>query len=99
MAVYVDQFPAGWGRWSGGGHMLASDLDELHALAQKIGLRRSWFQDKTFAHYDLTASKRRLALVEGAVAIEMGETPDDVLMRCQDGTYETKGERFARRKA
>lgn len=78
--------------------MLASDLDELHTLAAKIGLRRDWFQEEhTFPHYDLTASKRRLALQHGAIPIGLGEVPDDVLMCCKDGTYETKGQRFARR--
>lgn len=97
--VYVDQFPSGWGRWSGGGHMLANDLDALHAMAVRIGLRRSWFQgDKTFAHYDVMASKRRLALAAGAIEIELGELPDDVLMlNRQDGTYERRFDRLARR--
>jgi hypothetical protein len=98
MTIYVDQFPEGWGRWTGGGHMLGSDLDELHRMASAIGLRRSWFQDKTFAHYDLTASKRRLAIAAGAIEIDFfDEAPDDVLMRNRDGTYETHGQRMARR--
>lgn len=99
--VYVDQFPGtGWGKWNGGGHMLANDLDALHAMAAKIGLRRSWFQgNSTFAHYDLTASKCRLALAAGAVEIGLGEMPDDVLMRCKDGSYEPRHERMARREA
>lgn len=96
MTVYVDQFPEGWGRWTGGGHMLASDLDELHGMARRIGLRRSWFQDKRFPHYDVTAPKRQLAVGLGAVEIEFGELPGDVLMRCADGTYETYGDRMAR---
>lgn len=100
MTVYVDKLPNGWGKWSGGAHMLASDLDELHAMAGRIGLRRSWFQgDKTFAHYDLTASKRALALAAGAVAIGLGEIPADVLVRNDDGTYETRAVRHARRTA
>jgi Protein of unknown function (DUF4031) len=96
--VYVDLLPAGWGKWSGGGHMLANDLDALHAMADRIGLKRAWFQgDKTFAHYDLTASKRRLAREAGAIDIELGELPDDVLMRAKDGTYERRCDRIARR--
>jgi hypothetical protein len=92
--VYVDELPAGWGRWSGGAHMLANDLDALHAMADKIGLKRAWFQDKAFAHYDLTASKRRLALAEGAIEIEFGEIPDDVLMKTNEpGVYERRCDR------
>ena len=49
-------------------HMTADTLEELHAMAAKIGLRRDWFQAKSSApHYDLTASKRARALEAGAV--------------------------------
>lgn len=100
MTVYVDEFPWDDGKWAGGGHMLANDLDELHALAASIGLKRSWFQGQsTFAHYDLTRSKRKLALERGATDIEIGEIPDDVLMRCKDGSYERRNDRQARRAA
>lgn len=99
MPVYVDKLPErGWGRWNGGAHMLASSLEELHHVAAAIGLKREWFQSETtFAHYDLTASKRALALQHGAVEVALGEFPDDVLMRCSDGSYETRAERRARR--
>lgn len=103
MTVYVDEFGSGWGKWSGGGHLLATDLDELHALAASIGLRRAWFQDKTFPHYDVQASKRRRAVAAGAVEIAVGEIPDDVLMRVPARGplqgYETRAERHARREA
>jgi hypothetical protein len=97
--VYVDRLPgSGWGRWNGGAHMLANDLDLLHTMAAKIGLRRAWFQgDSTFAHYDLTASKRSLAVAAGAVEIAAGDLPDDVLMRAEDGTFERRCDRFARK--
>jgi hypothetical protein len=44
------------------------DLRELHEIARKIGLKPEWFQtdNPRFPHYDLTASKRRLALLNGA---------------------------------
>lgn len=78
--------------------MLGTDLNELHTMAEHIGLRRSWFQGQsTFAHYDLTAPKRALAVAAGAVEIGLGEIPDDVLMRCEDGTHEPRHERMARR--
>lgn len=99
MSVYVDKFPEGWGKWTGGGHMLTSDLEELHALAARIGLRREWFQDKRFPHYDVTRSKRVRALREGAIPIGLGEIPLDVLMRCQDGSYETWEARKLRNEA
>jgi hypothetical protein len=73
MSVYVDHaFAVGdWGRWSGGGHMQADTLDELHAFASQLGMRREWFQSKPGRpendHYDLTRAARELAIIQGAV--------------------------------
>lgn len=101
MTVYVDTLPdnASWGKWRAGAHMLGTDIDELHAFAARLGLRRSWFQgSSTYPHYDLTASKRAQAVGDGAVEIEAGEIPEDVLMLVRDaGTYETRAARMARR--
>lgn len=48
-------------------HMTADSLEELHAMATKLGMRRAWFQNKPrHPHYDLVASKRRMALAYGA---------------------------------
>ena len=42
-------------------------VEELHQFAEEIGLLRRWFQDKAnFPHYDITPSKRSLALSKGA---------------------------------
>lgn len=74
MSVYVDDcFCHGdnWGKWQGGGHMQADTLDELHSMADRLGLKRSWFQRGRRAaldHYDLTRGKREQALRLGAVA-------------------------------
>jgi hypothetical protein len=74
MSVYVDHaFAVGeWGRWSGGGHLQADTLAELHEFAGRIGLRREWFQSKPGRpendHYDLTRDRRELAIRLGAVA-------------------------------
>ena len=74
MSVYVDHaFAHGeWGRWSGGGHLQADTPEELHAFAQRLGMRREWFQSKPGRpendHYDLTERGRMLALELGAIA-------------------------------
>jgi hypothetical protein len=73
VSVYVDHaFAVGdWGRWSGGGHLQADALPELHAFAVRLGLRPEWFQttpdrpDKD--HYDLTQAGRERALALGAI--------------------------------
>jgi hypothetical protein len=73
MSVYVDHaFAVGdWGRWSGGGHLQADTLDELHAFAARIGMRREWFQTKPGRpendHYDLTRALRERAISLGAM--------------------------------
>jgi hypothetical protein len=74
VSVYVDHaFAYGeWGRWSGGGHLQADSAEELHAFAQRLGMRREWFQSKPQRpendHYDLTEAGRVLALQLGAIA-------------------------------
>lgn len=74
MSVYIDHaFAYGeWGRWSGGGHLQADTPEELHAFAERLGLRRAWFQSKPGRpendHYDLTAAGRLRALELGAIA-------------------------------
>jgi Protein of unknown function (DUF4031) len=73
MSVYVDHaFAVGdWGRWSGGGHLQADTLDELHAFAARLGMRREWFQTKPGRpendHYDLTSTLREHAISLGAM--------------------------------
>lgn len=73
MTVYVDNaFAVGdWGRWSGGGHLQADTLDELHEFAGRLGLRREWFQSKSARpendHYDLSRAGRELAIELGAI--------------------------------
>ena len=50
------------------------DLEELHQFAEKIGLYRSFFQNHpTLPHYDLTPSKRALAVKNGAVEVSLKE--------------------------
>lgn len=41
----------------------AADFAELHAMADKIGVLRKWFQGD---HYDITKTKRALAVKAGA---------------------------------
>lgn len=72
--IYVDaiqHYPQCQLRYKDWCHMVTdASLEELHALAAKLGLRRAWFQNKpTHPHYDLTSAKRALALKPGAQAI------------------------------
>ncbi len=72
MSVYVDElqvWPNARGIFLAGScHMAADTLEELHAMALKIGMRRSWFQPGRgrHPHYDLVKSRRDRAVALGA---------------------------------
>lgn len=49
-------------------------VDELHAFASRIGLKRGWFQaHRVVSHYDLTPARRVRAVAAGAVEVNMRE--------------------------
>jgi|GWRWMinimDraft_16_1066024.scaffolds.fasta_scaffold11675_1 hypothetical protein len=67
MAVFVDNERITWrGKlWC---HLVADSLDELHAFAGALGLKRSWFQERAaYPHYDVTTEVRDRALRLGAL--------------------------------
>lgn len=66
MAVYVDDEMIAWrGKlWC---HLVADTLIELHDFADRLGLKRSWYQcESVYPHYDVTISMRDRALLLGA---------------------------------
>lgn len=52
-------------------HMVADTLDELHDMAQRLGLKRQWFQVSRggMPHYDVCQTKRAQAVKFGAVEV------------------------------
>ena len=74
MTVYVDE-PIYPFRGQDYCHMFTDgDISELHAMADAIGLKRAWFQNKPrFPHYDVAPSKRRMAVGFGAREITSRE--------------------------
>lgn len=90
MTVWVDNFRAAKrigrinGRWS---HLTASTPDELHAMADRLGLNRAWFQGRCKTaktcpvidgvcphfHYDVVDAKRVQAIAAGAMSIDLRE--------------------------
>jgi len=74
MAVYVDNATHRYG-YMIMCHMIADTLEELHAMADKIGVKREWFQLKRLdmPHYDICRSKRKLAVKYGAKEVDSRE--------------------------
>lgn len=76
MAVYVDpnlDWPKSR-KWPFGSvsHMYADSPEELHRLAARLGLKRTWCSDITqprskLLHYDLSPRKREQAVRLGAL--------------------------------
>jgi len=59
--------------------MLADTLEELHSVAGTIGLKQEWLQSSSPRHpphYDLSKSKRKLAIESGAMEITGRELID-----------------------
>lgn len=52
-------------------HLQADSDEELHAFAARLGLKRSWFQERSDRpeanHYDVTKTVRAKAVALGAV--------------------------------
>lgn len=69
MSVYVDTSENKFGRLVMC-HMLADSLDELMAMADRIGVDRKWYQGFEKAscpHFDIAKTKRALAIQNGAI--------------------------------
>lgn len=50
-------------------HMIADTLGELHGMAERIGMKREWFQGGSFPHYDVSLTRRKTALRLGAIEL------------------------------
>ena len=71
--VYVDTATLPYGRMTMC-HMASDNLDLLHAMADKIGVKRQWFQNKSKRpHYDICKAKRKLAIENGAIEVSSRE--------------------------
>lgn len=66
MSVYVDNALNDFGRMKMS-HMIADSLEELHQMADAIGVQRRWYQPTNHPHYDICQSKRKLAIKMGAI--------------------------------
>jgi hypothetical protein len=70
MAVYVDRARNPY-RGMLMCHMVADTMEELHAMADRVGVSREHFQTGAhLPHYDICHTKRRLAIRAGALEID-----------------------------
>ena len=68
-SVYVDAAAWPYGRMIMC-HLLADTEEALHAMADRIGVARRWFQHGRYPHYDICKAKRALAVKYGAKEID-----------------------------
>ncbi len=73
--IFVDELEVrGQWRYGASSHLMPQSsapehLEELHTFAQRIGLKREWFQAGRWPHYDVNGSKRAQAVRAGAVEV------------------------------
>jgi hypothetical protein len=73
MTVYVDDVRHPFGRMVMC-HMWADTLDELMAMADRIGIARKWLQKPpkaSWVHFDVSLGKKAQAIALGAVLTDM----------------------------
>ena len=69
MTVYVDDVRHKFGRMQMC-HMWSTDLEELLAMADAIGVQRKWLQQPpkaSWVHFDISLGKKAEAIARGAV--------------------------------
>ncbi len=70
MSVYVDK-PVHRFRHMLMCHMLADSPEELHEMADRIGIARRWYQrNASTPHYDISKEKRAEAIAAGAIEVD-----------------------------
>lgn len=69
-------------------HMIADTEAELHAMADRIGVARRWYQGD---HYDVCKAKRALAMQFGAIELTMLELGRKVIQQRRALGEETSG--------
>jgi hypothetical protein len=92
MTVYIDdmyRYPLGqFGRMKMS-HMFAEQDEELHLMADKIGVSRRWYQGD---HYDVSMTKRDLAIQNGAVPVTLNIAAKMMLQKRSNGVLPKPGE-------
>jgi hypothetical protein len=90
VVTYVDEMRAKFGRMVLC-HMVSDTEEELHAMAARIGMKQEWHQKAgTYkSHYDISLSKRKLAVYFGAVEINRAQL-GEILKRKREAIIKEK---------
>lgn len=96
--VYVDNMMAKFGRMKMC-HLIADSDGELHAMADRIGVARKWWQSveggSSTSHYDICLSKKKLALQAGATEVSWRQASVMCLRRRVEGKLGEPSEALA----
>jgi len=93
MAVYVDAPRHRVGRMIMC-HMLADSMEELLAMADRIGVARKWFQPASHPHFDICKAMRTKAVAAGAIEVDRRQLVD-VMKRYRSKWFADLEERAA----
>jgi hypothetical protein len=95
MTCYVDavrHYPGTGLRHNEFCHLLADSRDELHEMADRIGMPRRYFQDHPWRwHYDLPPQLRDKAVRHGAQELTLREVGTMLKARRQAGSGRESG--------
>lgn len=72
MTVYLGPTRQPPGKWKHA-HMIADNVDELHALAKRLGVPRNCFFDGRCPYYEIAAMRCEQARVYGAKPVSRSE--------------------------
>lgn len=95
MSVYVDDMhlhPMGQLGRMKMCHMIADTTEELLAMAERIGVDRRWIQKAGTAqeHFDVSLSKRRIAVEHGAIEVTMRQLAQTTIAKRAGGGRDRK---------
>ena len=66
-------------------HMVADSIEELHEMADNINLSRRHFQSARLPHYDISKSKKAIAIRFGAIEVNEYKIVE-VVKNCNERT-------------
>ena len=93
MSCYVDtvrSYPGAGLKFTEFCHLLADSREELHSMADAVGMPRRFFQDHPWRwHYDLPAPLRVAAVAHGAQEIDLAAVGALLKQRRTEGRAES----------